>query len=267
MKNALRPLAVIAALLGLAPPAHAAEEAFEAGLRTGWRMESGNQMAAVQLDLAEGWKTYWRAPGDNGIPPSFDWSGSENVKSVAFHWPRPHVYDVGGLTTIGYKDVFVLPMEVTPQDPSKPIRLRAEVDLGVCSDICIPASFRFDTLLPMPGEGDTAIRAALRQRPSTAKEAGLSAIACDIVPKGKGLLITARLRLPSTGGAETVVFEPGVSEAWVSEAEVIRDGDWLTATAEMIGPSGGGMMLQRAAITVTVLGKHRAVEIIGCPAS
>jgi DsbC/DsbD-like thiol-disulfide interchange protein len=267
MKNSLRPLCVVAALLGLATPSLAAEEAFEAGLRTGWRMDSGNQMAAVQLDLAAGWKTYWRAPGDNGIPPSFDWSGSENVKSVAFHWPRPHVYDVGGLTTIGYKNLFVLPMEVTPTDPSKPIRLKAEVDLGVCSDICIPASFRFDTLLPMPGAGDGAIRAALRQRPSTAKEAGLTAIACDILPKGKGLLITAQMQLPSTGGAETVVFEPGVAGAWVSEADVTRQGNTLTASAEMIGPSGGAFALERGAVTVTVLGKHRAVEIIGCPAS
>jgi DsbC/DsbD-like thiol-disulfide interchange protein len=78
-------------------------------------MENGGHMAAVELQLAPGWKTYWRSPGDAGIPPSFDWSGSENVKSVRLHWPAPEVFEANGMQTIGYHERLVLPVEITPR--------------------------------------------------------------------------------------------------------------------------------------------------------
>jgi len=246
-------------------PDPAQAEPFRAELRSGWQMQSGNQMVAVRMVLDEGWKTYWRAPGDSGIPPSFDWAGSRNVKSVQFHWPRPHVYDVAGLRTIGYKSEFVLPIEVTPIDAALPVFLKAEVDLGVCSDICIPASFRFAADLPTPGSSDETIRRALRQRPSSAKEAGLRDITCRVEPTNDGLRVTARLDLPGTGGDETVVIEAGDPTIWVSDADVARQGRRLTAVVDMIATESRGLTLQRKAIIVTVLGKHRAVEIYGCP--
>ena len=55
----------------------------------GYRTSRGTHMAALKIQLQPGWKTYWRAPGDGGIPPQFDWSGSKNIKGVQFHWPRP----------------------------------------------------------------------------------------------------------------------------------------------------------------------------------
>lgn len=250
----------------LAAPAFAQSDLFRAELRSGWQMQSGNQMVAVHLALADGWKTYWRAPGDAGIPPSFDWAGSRNVKSVRFHWPRPHVYEAAGLRTIGYKHELILPIEVTPADPSLPVYLKARVDLGVCSDICVPAEFAFAQVLPTPGAADDKIRQALRQRPSSAKEAGLRHIACEIEPGNEGLRVTALMDLPSTGGAEAVVIEVGDPSVWVSEASVSRTGRQLTATVEMAATNGQGLALQRQAIIVTVLGNRRAVEILGCPA-
>jgi DsbC/DsbD-like thiol-disulfide interchange protein len=258
-------LALLLLSSGLSGPVAAQSEPFRVEFRSGWQMDNGNRMVAVHLHLAQGWKTYWRAPGDNGIPPSFDWDGSRNVKSVRFHWPRPNVYDVGGLQTIGYSTELVLPIEVTPVDPSQPVYLQAAVDLGVCSDICIPAHFEFKADLPDQGADDAAIRSALRKRPSTAKEAGLRQISCVIEPGSDGMQVTAQLDLPSTGGAETVVFEPGNPEIWVSEADITRQGRSLVATVDMVALEGGAFALQRQDIIVTVLGKNRAVEIMGCP--
>ena len=48
-------------------------------------------MAAVEIRLAPGWHTYWRVPGEAGIPPRFDWSGSQNLAAVAYEWPRPEI--------------------------------------------------------------------------------------------------------------------------------------------------------------------------------
>jgi DsbC/DsbD-like thiol-disulfide interchange protein len=86
----------------------------QAELLTGWRTSDGTHIAALRLNLAEGWKTYWRVPGNAGIPPQLDWSGSQNVASVQTHWPQPAVFEQNGMYSIGYHDELVLPIEFTP---------------------------------------------------------------------------------------------------------------------------------------------------------
>ena len=257
-------LSVVALLMN--GGAQAQPDILAAELRGGWQMDGGSQMVAFHLTLRDGWKTYWRAPGDAGIPPQFDWSGSKNVKSVRFHWPRPKVFSLGGMQTIGYNHELILPVEVVPVDASKPVEVRAAVDLGVCSDICVPASFSVAADLPRPGVADEKISRALRQRPSTAREAGVTEVSCAIAPQKDGLRLTATLTMPSTGGAEVVVVEPGIDGVWVSPADVTRAGNVLRAEVDLVGPTGAAFALQRDAIVLTVLGDHRAVEISGCAA-
>lgn len=248
-----------------AAPAAAQSDLVSGSLRSGWQTDSGTRMAAIHLTLAPGWKTYWRAPGDAGIPPQFDWSGSDNLAGVTVHWPRPEVFTINGMTTIGYDAEVVLPVELHPRDPSRPVRLEASVDLGVCRDICVPATLHLSGDLTAPGGADPVIRAALDARPDPGRAAGLTAIACRVEPIADGLRLEARIDLPATGGAETVVFEAGPG-VWVDESRVTRDGNRLIAVTEMVGPSGGAFALDRSAVTVTVLGRDRAVEIRGCPA-
>jgi DsbC/DsbD-like thiol-disulfide interchange protein len=144
--------------------------------------------------------------------------------------------------------------------------LKAAVDLGVCSDICVPESFKVAAHLPRPGVGDEAIRKALRARPSTAQEAGVTGASCEIVPQKDGVQLRAVLTMPSTGGDELVVVESGLPGVWVSPADVTRDGKQLQAIVDLVAPTGTTIAVQRSAILITVLGKHRAVEITGCAA-
>lgn len=97
-------------------------------------------MAGVEIKLADGWKTYWRHPGDaGGIPPSFDWSGSENLAAARVLFPAPErLADASG-ENIGYKKGVVLPVELTPKDPGRPIVLRLAIEYGICREICVPA--------------------------------------------------------------------------------------------------------------------------------
>ncbi|MBL4915635.1 protein-disulfide reductase DsbD domain-containing protein [Szabonella alba] len=262
----LAPFMLFAALMAMALPAQATPPGFEGTIRPGWVMENGNRMAALHLQLKPGWKTYWRAPGDTGIPPSFDWTGSRNVGAVQFHWPRPEVSNGAAGRTIGYSHELILPMEVRPARKGEPVHLEGEVELGVCKDICVPARFGFSVTLPGPGTKDPAITQALRQRPSTPKEAGLRRIGCSLSPAPRGMRLDVEIDMPSTGGPETVVVEPGQNGIWVSEAEVQRSGNRLLARVDMIAPAGSAMVLDRQSIMVNVLGRNRAVEIAGCPA-
>jgi suppressor for copper-sensitivity B len=92
----------------------------------------------LQIRLAEGWKTYWRSPGDAGYPARIDWTGSENLATAEIAWPAPERFSVLGLETIGYGADVVLPITVRPVTAGDGVALRAAVDYLICDDICIP---------------------------------------------------------------------------------------------------------------------------------
>ena len=257
-----------ATLALIAAPALATtqDDVLAAQLRPGWQMENGGRMAAVELELAPGWKTYWRSPGDAGIPPTFDWSGSENVKSVRLHWPTPEVFEANGMQTIGYHERLVLPVEITPKDPSRPMRLSVVMALGVCDEICLPATLELTSDLAKPGAPDASIKAALQARAETAGEAGVTGVTCQVDPITDGLRVTARVRLPDPGHPEVVAFETANREVWVSEAVTERRGGELISMTELVPPNGAPFALDRSGITMTILAANGAVEVKGCPA-
>ena len=223
-------------------------------------------MAALQLTLAPGWKTYWRAPGDAGIPPVFDWAGSQNLSGVQLHWPRPSVFETSGMQTIGYHDALILPFEVAVADPAAPVQVALQVDLGVCLDVCVPASLTVTAQLPPKGAHDPAIQQALDDQPDPAASAGLSAVSCEVMPIDDGLRVTARMAMPRLGDLETVVLESGQSGVWVSEAATVRSGDQLIATVDMVAAQGEPFVLERDRVIVTILAGNQAVQTLGCPA-
>lgn len=117
--------------------------------------------AGVELKLQAGWKTYWRYPGDAGVPPVFDFSRSENVKSATVRWPAPERFADGGGYSIGYKGSVIFPLRIVPQDAAKPVRLRLNLDYAVCETLCIPAKGKAELLLAHEaGSQQAALRAA-----------------------------------------------------------------------------------------------------------
>ena len=78
-------------------------------------LADGEWSAGVQIDLAEGWKTYWRMPGEAGIAPEFDWSGSRNVADVEVRWPAPRRYHDASGETVGYARRVVFTLAVVPE--------------------------------------------------------------------------------------------------------------------------------------------------------
>ncbi len=114
-----------------------------AGSRTG----AGDVRAGVEIKLKPGWHTYWRYPGDAGVPPRFDFSGSQNLKSIAVRWPAPRRLPEDGLTTIGYDRDAILPLAIVPEDPAKPVRLQLKLDYAVCEKLCVPAEAKAEIMI------------------------------------------------------------------------------------------------------------------------
>jgi len=109
-----------------------------ARLVAGPLLGSGQRVVGVQIELEPGWHTYWRFPGDSGVPPAFDWSGSVNAVDTAVEWPAPEsIADDFGVS-IGYTDEVVFPVVVTPRRAEETVSLALELDYAVCAQVCVP---------------------------------------------------------------------------------------------------------------------------------
>jgi len=96
----------------------------------------------VRVKLANGWKTYWRSPGENGLPSEFDFSKSENLRNVTLSWPAPQRLQLkGGGETIGYADEVVFPVRAEIVDPTKPTKVSLHLNLYGCENLCVKEEF------------------------------------------------------------------------------------------------------------------------------
>lgn len=267
MKIRIPHIAALAAALLAAAPALATpiEDNLTMRLLPGWRGADGVHVAGLEMVLAPGWKTYWRAPGESGVPPVFSWRGSGNLAAASVAWPRPEVFDLNGMQSIGYKNRVVLPLMLTPRDPGQPIELKGDMTVGICEDICVPLQLELSgTLLPGKARRDPAIAAALADQPYTAAEARVGAVTCSVAPGRNGLKLTVNVAMPRAGGEETMVVETPDPQVWASDSRTSRRGDTVSGETELIHASGGAFALDRSALTITVLGTDHAVEIRGC---
>lgn len=176
-----RPFRFPLPLLCLSLPFALSAGAAAAGVASQWaqgnnsraRLIAGDGVAAVELQMPEGWKTYWRNPGDaGGVPPSFDWSKSGNLAAAHVLYPAPKRFTDRSGDTVGYKGTVLFPVRLTPKDPTKPIDLRLTMDYGVCKEICIPGEAALSlAVAPEKGQGVPAeIAEALARVPAPESE-------------------------------------------------------------------------------------------------
>jgi DsbC/DsbD-like thiol-disulfide interchange protein len=165
------------------------------------RLLAGSRSGAVLLggiafQLQPGWKTYWRTPGDSGVPPRFDFSKSENVDAVTVLWPAPTKFDDGaGGHSLGYHNQIVLPLRIVAKNADKPVKLRADINYAVCEKICIPVDANAElAFTSVASTQDSVLFAALDTVPKPAnigdpnpltirdvKRDGKSAVVVDVV--------------------------------------------------------------------------------------
>lgn len=123
------------------------------GLKSSVRLIAGGAgtegvlKAGIEITLDRGYKTYWRSPGDSGLPPRFDWSASENVGGITVSWPVPERFEDGVGYSIGYASDIILPLSVRAINPGKPVKLVLNLDYAVCEKLCIPATGKASILL------------------------------------------------------------------------------------------------------------------------
>ncbi len=234
-------------------------------LHSGWTEPDGSRIAGIRMELEPGWKTYWRSPGESGIPPHFDWTGSENLKDATVSWPAPVAFDTLGSRTIGYKGRVVLPLTLTPTDPAKPIRVRLSMFYGICDDICIPASddFAMDIAPGAAIDGGVFIRNALASMPLSATKGGLTRAECSITGATAERAFDTRLTFSPPLSAPPVIIAEGPEGVWFGSVEALADGTDIVGSGRVRLQEGS--WIDRSAITLTILPrKGQALSLTGC---
>ena len=183
--------------------------------------------AGIEIRLDPGWKTYWRYPGDTGIPPTFDFSGSQNVKSADVEWPAPKEFSDGaGGHSIGYVGDVILPVKVTRANAALPSELHLKLNYAVCGTLCVPA--KADLALALTGKD---------------ADEGLLEKAARLVPQRVALgvhtpsgLAIRSVQLGSSGGKVRVVVDmtapPGAPVSLYVEGPTP---DWALPLPEPVG--------------------------------
>jgi DsbC/DsbD-like thiol-disulfide interchange protein len=214
-------LVICGATMSLAAPARADDASpWVDDLASSMRLIAGAKQngadylrAGIEIKLKPGWHTYWRYPGDSGVPPRFTFSGSDNVATVKVLYPAPHAFTDDAGTTIGYKGNVIFPLRVFPRQQDKPVTLHLKIEYAVCEKLCVPVEA--NTVLKLPAEAgpnDAALAAAEATvpKPVSAAEAGLTAkIASD--NKIKPLVF---VDLAASTGQPVQLFVEGPTPEW-----------------------------------------------------
>ncbi|MEP0519834.1 MAG: protein-disulfide reductase DsbD domain-containing protein [Hyphomicrobiales bacterium] len=109
---------------------------------------SGYLQAGLEIELEEDWKTYWRFPGDSGIPPTLDWSNAANVADAKLRFPAPQRFKDEYGQSVGYKHSVVFPIDIKLARIGRPTQLEVDAILGICREVCIPVTERFSLKVP-----------------------------------------------------------------------------------------------------------------------
>ena len=172
--------------------------------------------AGIEIRLARGWHTYWRYPGDAGVPPRFDWSGSSNLASVEVRWPAPERIRLdGGLEAIGYHGNIVLPLRVRATDPSRTVALRLKLDIGVCEKICIPAEAKISLDIPPNLDAkDVALDTADARIPTMSSVGKIGDLTVRTVKLERGKEPRALVEVAVPQGKPFDLFAEGPDDDW-----------------------------------------------------
>lgn len=179
----------------------------------------------VDLDLEDGWYTYWRMPGDSGIAPSFDWSASDNVAGVEISWPAPKRFTSFDLHSFGYDDRVIFPLKVTPKEAMKPMTLNLKLDIVVCHEICIPATLSLTKSIEGKNSRQTSDYPILKSaRDVLPSKTNTDKLRMDTAVLGKdAIVVTAFARDGFAQGTDVFVEVPDMLITGVPE--IIADGD------------------------------------------
>ena len=215
-------------------------------------------MAALQLDLAPGWKTYWRQPGDSGLAPRFDFSQSKGVQTFEVIYPTPKISWLGGSRNIGYDTRVIFPLQLSV-DNTADITLIGRIEIGVCRELCMPVTLNLSARLSAQAPVDRLIETARAAVPKP----GAGKLTCAFSAAEEGMkleIVVPSSELPFDHAA----IELDNQRLWIDTPKLERRDGRLMITAQIMTPTGQPMAIGRDGVTTTLFAPNGAFEYRGC---
>jgi DsbC/DsbD-like thiol-disulfide interchange protein len=280
IRTAKHALAAAASLAVATIPALPASAASAPALSTPWSQQhesrvrliagpaakDGVFVAGVEISMSDGWKTYWRMPGDSGVPPNFNWSGSTNVASVKVLYPAPQRLPEATGIAVGYKSSVLFPVHVTPKDAAKPVVLKLALEYGICREICIPAETTLAIDIGPGGSGalPAELTAALDRvpRPQASRrktDPELKGVSVQATGRGERLSVEARFP-QGPGGADLLIEAPDGLYIPLPVKASEGAGGIVRFTADLTPDLAHD--LKGKALTLTLIGDRGATEAV-----
>jgi DsbC/DsbD-like thiol-disulfide interchange protein len=219
-------------------------------------------LGGIAFQLQRGWKTYWRTPGDSGVPPRFDFSKSENIEAVTVLWPAPTKFDDGaGGHSLGYQNQTVLPLRIVAKNVDKPVTLRADINYAVCEKLCIPVEANAElTFASVASTEDGALSAALDTVPKPANVGDPNPLTIrDVKRDGKSAVI---VDVATSDAKEVNLFVEGPTPDWsLPVPKLLEHGPpGIRRFAFALDGVPPGANPDGAALKLTLVGGDRAYE-------
>ena len=220
--------------------------------------------AGIEIRLKPGWHTYWRYPGDAGVPPRFDFAASQNVETVQVLWPAPRRLTEEGLTVIGYTEDVILPLVVVPRDRTKPAMLRLAIDYAVCERLCVP--MQATTELALTGAAsshDDVLAQALARVPKRRVLGEGSPLAVRSIAR-EAASTGARIIIDVAGPANVDVFAEGPTPEWALPLPVAlaSSAPGVQRFAVALDGAPPGVRYEGALIAITAVAAGEAIEAV-----
>jgi DsbC/DsbD-like thiol-disulfide interchange protein len=219
-------------------------------------------MGGVAFTLQRGWKTYWRTPGDSGVPPRFDFSKSENIEAVTVLWPAPKKFDDGaGGHSLGYQNEIVLPLRIVAKNADRPVTLRADINYAVCEKLCIPVEANAElTFSSVASTEDSALSAALDTVPKPARVGDPNPLTIrDVKRDGKSAVL---VDVTTPDAKDVNLFVEGPTPGWSLPVPKLLDHSppGIKRFAFALDGMPPGANPDGAALKLTLVGADRAYE-------
>ena len=187
----------------------------------------------LRIDHQPRWHTYWKNPGDSGLPTTLKWTLPAGVAAGDIQWPTPGRLPIGPLMNYGYDGTLLLPVAVTVpagfDAESLSIQLRA--DWLVCKDVCIPEGGDF--VLQLPAQAATAGHAALFEAARAALPQPVAGAQATGAVEGQSLVLRIA-GLPAEWHGKTLGFLPettGVIHNAALPVSTWKEGVWTARVA------------------------------------
>lgn len=221
----------------------------------------------LEFKLNPGWKTYWRSPGEAGLPAQIDWSQSENLAEATVAWPVPKRQVLLGIETMGYEGDLVLPVVAKPKVAGEPVKLRATVDYLVCEKICVPAHAELALDLPA-GEATPTAQVGLIDQwrnkvPGDGRVSGLTVERAALVRAPEGATLAVRVAAREKLQQPDVLIEGPAGLLFARPTvQMIDAGRGAILASRVLAGKASPDALLNGEVTFTAIDGARATEAV-----